>query len=35
MSIKQLCSVIYFINNNKMRLVIGSLDVDYRRDNIE
>ena len=35
MSIKQLCSVIYFINNNKMGLVIGCLDVDYRRDNIE
>ena len=35
MLIKQLCSVIYFINNNKMRLVMGSLDVDYRRDNIE
>lgn len=34
MLIKQLCSVIYFINN-KMRLVMGSLDVDYRRDNIE
>ena len=34
-STKQLCSVIDFINNNKMRLVIGSLDVDCRSDNIE
>lgn len=34
-STKQLCSVIDYINNNKMRLVIGSLDVDCRSDNIE
>ena len=34
-STKQLCSVIDYINSNKMRLVIGSLDVDCRSDNIE
>lgn len=34
-STKQLCSIIDFINTNKMRLVIGSLDVDCRSDNIE
>lgn len=34
-SSKQLCSVIDFINSNKMRLVIGSLDVDCRSDNID
>ena len=34
-STKQLCSVIDFINTNKMRLVIGGLDVDCRSDNIE
>ena len=34
-STKQLCSVIDFINTNKMRLIIGSLDVDCRSDNIE
>lgn len=34
-STKQLCSVIDYINNNKMRLVISNLDVDCRSDNIE
>lgn len=34
-STKQLCEVIDFINNNKMRLVIGNLEVDCRSDNIE
>lgn len=34
-SSRQLCSVIDFINSNKMRLVIGSLDVDCRSDNID
>ena len=34
-STKQLCSIIDFINTNKMRLVIGSLDVDCISDNIE
>ncbi len=34
-STKQLCSIIDFINTNKMRLVIGSLNVDCRSDNIE
>lgn len=34
-STKQLCEVIDFINTNKMRLVIGNLDVDCRSDNIE
>ena len=34
-STKQLCSIIDFINTNKIRLVIGSLDVDCRSDNIE
>lgn len=34
-STKQLCSVIDFISNNKMRLVIGGLDVDCRNDSIE
>lgn len=34
-STKQLCNIIDFINTNKMRLVIGSLDVDCRSDNIE
>ena len=34
-STKQLCSIIDFINTNQMRLIIGSLDVDCRSDNIE
>ena len=34
-STKHLCGVIDYINNNKMRLVIGNLDVDCRSDNIE
>lgn len=34
-STQQLCKVIDTINNNKMRLVIGSLDVDCRSDSIE
>lgn len=34
-STKQLCGIIDYINTNKMRLVIGSLDVDCRSDNIE
>jgi DNA invertase Pin-like site-specific DNA recombinase len=34
-STKQLCEVIDFINNSRMRLVIGNLDVDCRSDNIE
>ena len=34
-STKQLCNVIDFISNNKMRLVIGGLDVDCRTDKIE
>ena len=34
-STQQLCKVIDFINDGKMRLVIGSLDVDCRSDNIE
>ena len=34
-STKQLCEVIDFISTNKMRLVIGSLDVDCRSNTIE
>lgn len=34
-STKQLCNIIDFISNNKMRLVIGGLDVDCRTDKIE
>jgi DNA invertase Pin-like site-specific DNA recombinase len=34
-STKQLCEVIDYINNNKMRLVIGNLDIDCRMANIE
>lgn len=34
-STQQLCKVIDFINDGKMRLVIGSLDVDCRSDSIE
>lgn len=34
-STKQLCSVIDYISTNKMRLVIGGLNVDCRTDTIE
>ena len=34
-STKQLCSVIDYISTNKMRLVIGELNVDCRTDTIE
>lgn len=34
-STKKLCEVIDFVSANKMRLVIGSLDVDCRSDKIE
>ena len=34
-STKQLCNIIDYINENKMRLVIGTLEVDCRKDSIE